>query len=94
VASLPQQPSSVEKQSSPLQSTAYVYVRAPLAAKGLSPLYRGPYQVIKRTPKYFTIAGGASSPRAASEGRCQQYCLIPGQHWGGGGGSVEDRGVE
>jgi transposase InsO family protein len=51
VAPLPQQPSSAVDQASSLQAAAYVYVRALPAAKGLSPVYRGPYQVIKRTPK-------------------------------------------
>jgi hypothetical protein len=61
VSPLPQPvdtPPSVLSPSSPLHSAAYVYVRAPPAAKGLSPQYRGPYKVIKRTPKYFIIQLG------------------------------------
>jgi hypothetical protein len=58
VAPLLQQPSSLQEQSSPLQSAAYVYVRTPQAVKGLSPLYKGPCQVIKRTPKYFILKLG------------------------------------
>jgi hypothetical protein len=58
VAPLPQQASSAVDQASSLQAAAYVYVRAPPAAKGLSPVYRGPYQVIKRTPKYFILKLG------------------------------------
>jgi hypothetical protein len=35
-----------------------VYVRSPPAAPGLSPRYRGPYLVHKRTQKYFIIMMG------------------------------------
>jgi hypothetical protein len=61
VSPLPQPvdtPPSALSPSSPLHSAAYVYIRAPPVAKGLSPQYRGPYKVIKRTPKYFIIQLG------------------------------------
>jgi hypothetical protein len=48
-------------QSSPPSSLAaadYVYVRSPPAATGLSPSYRGPYLVKRRTQKYFIIDKG------------------------------------
>jgi hypothetical protein len=59
VAPLPQSPDD-EAQAVPstLSSAAYVYVRSPPAATGLTPSYRGPYLVIKRTQKYFIISKG------------------------------------
>jgi Integrase core domain len=49
---LPMPPSS-------LMATAFVYVRALPVAPGLSPMYRGPYEVVKRTTKYFIIKMGS-----------------------------------
>jgi transposase InsO family protein len=59
VAPLP--PPSAAASSKPpssLMAAAFVYVRAPPAAPGLSPMYRGPYEVVKRTSKYFIIKMG------------------------------------
>jgi transposase InsO family protein len=47
----PSSPSSPT--SSPLEGASHVYVRAPPPAPALAPLYKGPYEVVRWTPKYF-----------------------------------------
>jgi transposase InsO family protein len=43
-----------------LQQAAYVYVRRGYCGKPLAPVYSGPYEVVGRSPKYFTLrVGGA-----------------------------------
>ncbi len=43
-----------------LQQAAYVYVRRGYCGKPLAPVYSGPYEVVERSPKYFTLrVGGA-----------------------------------
>jgi hypothetical protein len=41
-----------------LFSATHVYVRAPAAALAVSPAYRGPYLVHKRSPKFFILKMG------------------------------------
>jgi transposase InsO family protein len=59
VAPLPPPPAGGGQQLHPSLFTAmHVYVRSPPAAPGLSPRYRGPYLVHKRSQKYFIIMIG------------------------------------
>jgi hypothetical protein len=46
------------KPPSSLMAAAFVYVRALPGAPGLSPMYRGPNEVVKQTTKYFIIKMG------------------------------------
>jgi hypothetical protein len=42
------------------QRAAFVYVRRGYCGKPLAPVYSGPYEVVERSPKYFTLrVGGA-----------------------------------
>jgi hypothetical protein len=41
-----------------LMKADFVYVKSPPAATGLSPAYRGPYAVHKKSPKFFIIKVG------------------------------------
>ncbi len=43
-----------------LQRAAFVYVRRGYCGKPLAPVYSGPYEVVERSPNYFTLrVGGA-----------------------------------
>ncbi len=43
-----------------LRQAAFVYVRRGYCGKPLAPVYSGPYEVVERFPKYFTLrVGGA-----------------------------------
>ena len=42
-----------------LLSAAYVFIREDSSKPPLSPLYRGPYKVLSRTPKYFVVQIGS-----------------------------------
>jgi hypothetical protein len=43
-----------------LRQAAFVYVRRGYCGKPLAPVYSGPYEVVERSPKYFTLrVGGA-----------------------------------
>jgi transposase InsO family protein len=41
-----------------LRQAAYVYVRRGYCGKPLAPVYSGPYEVVERSPKYFTLRVG------------------------------------
>jgi transposase InsO family protein len=45
--------------SAELMAASHVYIRAPPAAPSLAPLYRGPYEVHRRSEKYFIIKIGS-----------------------------------
>jgi hypothetical protein len=52
--------SSERRLPSELFSATHVYVRTPAAAPALSPAYRGPYLVHKRSPKFFILKMGGT----------------------------------
>jgi hypothetical protein len=56
-----QQPDAVQQQRVPaaLAAAKFVYVRSPPAAPSLSPRYRGPYEVVRQSSKYFIIKLGS-----------------------------------
>jgi hypothetical protein len=51
-------PSSERPPPPELFSATHVHVKAPAAAPALSPVYRGPYLVHKRSPKFFILKMG------------------------------------
>jgi Integrase core domain len=54
----PPQPDPGSSVLAPLRSASFVYVRSPPAAPSLAPLYRGPFEVIKRAEKFFILKIG------------------------------------
>jgi hypothetical protein len=53
-----QRPSGERQPPDPVQQAAYVYVRRGYCGKPLAPVYSGPYEVVGRSPKYFTLRIG------------------------------------
>lgn len=58
VATRPAPEAASKRPPSQLFSATHVYVRSPPAAPALSPAYRGPYIVHKRSSKYFILKMG------------------------------------
>jgi cleavage and polyadenylation specificity factor subunit 1 len=58
VAPLPPPPPSTASASSPLLTADFVYIRSPPSSPALTPAYRGPYLVHKRSSKVFIVKIG------------------------------------
>jgi cleavage and polyadenylation specificity factor subunit 1 len=59
VAPLPHSPPAAPSPPSQLETASHVYIRSPPASPSLVPQYRGPYEVIRRSPKYFILKLGS-----------------------------------
>jgi hypothetical protein len=51
----PPQPDPGTAALAPLRSASFVYLCSPPAAPSLAPLYRGPFEVVKRAEKFFIL---------------------------------------
>jgi transposase InsO family protein len=67
-----QRDNGVERHPPPLEQAKFVYVRQGYCGKPLSPVYSGPYEVVRRAPKYFILRVG-DDEQAFSVDRLKPY---------------------